>query len=295
MPTRRAVLLSAALAPLLASLDKASAQEATPEIGFERGVVYGEVDGQELLLDVARPPHGDEPRPAMIVIHGGFLVVGGRGDIVQITAELARAGYVAVSIDYRLFSETTGANPWPAQLDDAQRAVRWVRASAGSYGVDPDRIGAIGHSAGGQLASMLGVRETREETDPELAAFSSRVQCVVSIAGYVDLTVPYTYPDIDALTAATLGGTEDSPPSEAAYDDFSAISFVDEQTAPFLLFHGARDDLVPVEHSRRMAEALHEQGVEVVYAEFPDVEHFGITGWPLIGPHTLAFLDRHLG
>ena len=286
------VVASAALATAPAS---AQTPEATPEIGFERGVVYGEVDGQELLLDVAQPPQGDEPRPAMIVIHGGFLVVGGRGDIVQITAELARAGYVAFSIDYRLFSEKTGANPWPAQLDDVQRAVRWVRGNAGTYGVDPERIGAIGHSAGGQLASMLGVRDTREGIDPGLANFSSRGNCVVCIAGYVDLTIPYIYPNIDALTAAILGGTEESPPSEAAYDDFSAITFVDEQTAPFLLLHGARDDLVPVEHSRRMAEELHEEGVEVVYAEFPDVEHFGITGWNLIGPHTLAFLGRHLG
>lgn len=295
IPTRRELLAAAALAPALAPLDRTAAQEATPEATFERGVVYGEVDGQDLLLDVAQPPRRDEPRPAMIVIHGGFLVVGERGDVVLITAPLARAGYVAFSIDYRLFSNATGANPWPAQLDDAQRAVRWVRANAATYGVDPERVGAIGHSAGGQLASMLGVRETRDGSDPELAGYSSRVSCVVALAAYVDLSIPYLYPDITKLTSNILGGWPESAPDQAAYRDFSAITFVDEETAPFLLFHGARDDLVPVEHSRRMADKLHEEGVECVYAEFPDVEHFGIATWNLIGPLTLAFLDRHLG
>ena len=274
----------------------ASAQTPTarPALLLDRGVVYGEADGQELLLDVARLPDRESPDPAMIVIHGGFLAVGSRADIGSIARPLAVAGYVTFNIDYRLFSEETGSNLWPAQLDDAQRAVRWVRAHSAEYGVDPDRIGAIGHSAGGQLASFLGTRDTRDTSDRTLVDYSSRVQCVVDIAGDVDFSIPFVYENIDALMAAILGGSREQPPAEDAYRDFSAITFVDDTSAPFLVLHGARDDLVPVAHSRRLVEKLHGAGVEVVYAEFPDIDHFGVAQWDLVGSQVLAFLDRHL-
>ena len=84
---------------------------------------------------------------------------------------LAPAGYVAFSIDHRLVND--GAeNRWPAQLDDVQRAVRWVRAHAADYGVDPERVASYGWSSGAHLATMLGVRDTRDNSDPALADYS---------------------------------------------------------------------------------------------------------------------------
>ena len=94
---------------------------------------------------------------------------------------LARSGFVAFSVDYRLFNGTV--NLWPAQLDDVQRAVRWIRANAAKYRVDPNRIGAFGHSAGAQLAALLGMEDTRDNSDPSLAKYSSKVQAVVDVSG----------------------------------------------------------------------------------------------------------------
>ena len=267
---------------------------APSDLASETEVVYGVADGQPLLLDIHRLAGNKAVRPTMIVIHGGFLFKGTRADISHIAEPLARAGYITFNIDYRLFSQETGTNPWPAQLDDAQRAVRWVRAHAVEYGVDPERIGAIGFSAGGQLASFLGTRDTRDNSDPALAGHSSRVQCVVNLAGYVDLTIPYFAEEINELTVAILGGSPEQPPTEAAYRDFSAIEFVDEKTAPFLVLHGAEDVRVPVEHSRRLVNRLRESGIEAVNTEFPGRDHFSVVEWSLIGEQSLAFLGRHL-
>jgi len=268
--------------------------ETTPEVIRLTGVVYGEADRQTLLLDIGQIPGHTAPRPAVIVIHGGFLFKGVRSDIVHIAEPLAQAGYVTFNIDYHLFSQETGRNPWPAQLDDAQRAVRWVRAHAAEYGVDPERIGAIGFSAGGQLASFLGARDTRDDSDPALTGYSSRVSCVVDLAGDVDNTISYFAEEINGLTTAILGGSPEQPPAQDAYLDFSAISFVDGETAPFLVLHGARDVRVPVEHSQRLVAKLRETGIEVAYTEFPEIDHFGVVDWILIGEQTLTFLNRHL-
>jgi acetyl esterase/lipase len=265
------------------------------DLVVEAGVRYGVADGQELLLDVLRLPGGDRPRPAVVVIHGGFLFKGARGDLAQIAVPLARAGYVIFDIDYRLFVMATGANRWPAQLDDAQRAVRWVRAHAAQYGVDPGQIGALGFSAGGQLATFLGSREGRVSDDPALASYSSRVQAVVNLAGDVDMSVPFLAEEIIELMPAILGGSLSNPPPPEAWRDFSAITFVDGDTASCLLVHGALDVRVPVENSRRLAARLHEVGVEAVYAEYPRIDHFGVTDWNLAGPLIVPFLDRHLG
>jgi acetyl esterase/lipase len=291
MPTRRVLLASAALTPLLAAVGTTVAQDATPEaVRFDRDVVYGEIDGQPLLLDVARPPARSEPRPAVIVMHGGGFVFGDRSFSADPMLPLAEAGYVVFNIEYRLFSEN-GSNPWPAQLDDAQRAVRWVRANAQTYGVDPDRVGAYGLSAGGNLAIHLGTRETRDNGDPALAAYSSRVTCVVDIAGDTDPTIPWTDPGDTARVAALLGGTPVEVPD--AYRDFSAVAHVDGESVPFLILHGTRDTFVPIEHSRRLADALREVEVEVIFGEFANIDHLDWI-WPKPGPWALAFFGRHL-
>jgi dipeptidyl aminopeptidase/acylaminoacyl peptidase len=93
---------------------------------------------------------------------------------------------------------------------------------------------------------------------------------------------------------AILGGSPENPPPPDAYADFSAIEFVDERTAPFLVFHGVQDVRVPIEHSRRLVEKLTETGIEVTYREYPDLGHFEMVEWSLIGDDVLAFLNRHL-
>jgi acetyl esterase/lipase len=259
----------------------------TAESRVELGVVYGTAGGQDLLLDVYHPPERATPRPAVLVIHGGGLVSGSRTRLADLAASLAEAGYVTFAIDYRLFTSPT-SNPWPAQLDDAQRAVRWVRAHAPRYGVDPERVCAVGHSSGGQLAALLGTRETRDNTDPALAAYSSRVGCVIDISGVADVTDQA----IVACYAALLGGLPEAVPE--AYRDASPLYHIDEETGPFLIRHAADDPTVPVEQARRLVKALHDAGVDVVYAESPHGGHGLRSNWDRVRPYALVFLELQL-
>jgi acetyl esterase/lipase len=258
-------------------------------IDVERGVVYGVTTGESLLLDVYRLlPHAN-PRPAVVLVHGGGMWTGSRAHMEYPARQLARAGYVAFSVDYRLVDATTRRHRWPAQLDDVQRAVRWVRAYAAEYGVDPGHVGAFGWSAGGQLAALLGTRDTRDTTAP-MASHSSRVTCVVDLAGDVDLAA-YTRPPALHEVVALLGGTVQEVPDR--YRDASPLSWIDQRTAPFLVIHGDRDDVVPIEQSRRLVAALRAAAVAVEYVELADAGHDDLT-LDRIGPGVLTFLDRHL-
>jgi acetyl esterase/lipase len=258
-------------------------------------VVYGEVGGEELMLDVYQPATSDTPRAAVIVIHGGLAIMGtSRSEVSDIAQGLAAAGYVAFNIDYRLMN-ATGNNKWPAQLDDAQLAVRWVRANATLYNVDPERVCALGHSFGGQLAALLGTRDTERDGDLTLASYSSRVACVIDMAGIADPTQPLLADWAQPAMVSLMGGTPDEVPE--LYHDASPLAQVDTDSAPLLLFHGAADDIVSVEESRNMVDALHNAGVAVVYVEYPHVDHIywmNPDGWEHVSFETLAFLERHL-
>lgn len=272
-----------------------AAQDDTAEsLQNEDDVVYGTSDNVGLLLNVVKPPARPAPRPAVVVIHGGGLVQGGRYDLGEAAIGLAQAGYVTFSVEYRLFSSADRANPWPAQLDDVQRAVRWVRANGATYGVDPKRIGAFGYSSGGQLAAFLGARDTRDNRDPALAAHSSKATCVVAMGGLFDFTFPNAHPDSPEADAQMLGGSLEAPPAPAAYQDFSPITFVDKTSAPMLILQEGSEDVIPYEHARRMAAALQAARVQVSYGWFPDFDHGSWGSWSPEAPETLAFFARHL-
>ncbi len=294
MRTRRALIAVSILAPALALARWATGRTWLEDtLTTEVAVRYGEAGGQELLLDVYFPPRRERPRPAVLLIHGGGFVGGSRTDmdIVAAARQVAQAGYVAFAVDYRLVDLTQPGPAWPAPLDDVQRAVRWVRAQAPTYGVDPGRIGAYGVSAGAGLAAHLGVRESPESVDHDLAAFSSRVRCVVALAGPMDGTIPSGNPsDID-VARALLGGTITQVP--AIYRDASPVAHVDPESAPFLIVHGVHDTVVPIAHARRLVAALQEAGIAVEYVEYPDAGH-DVFAWERVGARTLAFLSRYL-
>jgi acetyl esterase/lipase len=256
---------------------------------MDHGVVYGEAAGGPLLLDAYRPAGRAAPVPAVVLVHGGGMWTGSRADMAEPATRLARAGYAAFAPDYRLVEAAAGRHRWPAQLDDAQLAVRWVRANAARYGADPARVAAYGWSAGGQLAALLGARDTRDPAAP-LGAYPSRVACVVDLAGDVDLAA-YADPPASDEVAALLGGTAAEVPER--YRDASPLSWIDGRTAPVLVVHGTGDDVVPVAQSRRLAAALRAAGVPVEYRELAGVGHDGL-GWERVGSAVLAFLTRHL-
>src|SRR6202161_2343375 len=180
-----------------------AASPESPQASLQPEVAYGTAGGP-LLLDIYQP---EEPAsgllPAVVLIHGGSWTSLDKSTMRTMGRFLARSGFVAFAVDYRLLHGSE--NRWPAQLDDVQRAVRWIRANAAKYRVDPDHIGAFGHSAGAQLAALLGLEDPRDNSDPALASYSSRVQAVVDVSGPTDFTQHHD-PDYDAFLSNFFGG-----------------------------------------------------------------------------------------
>jgi acetyl esterase/lipase len=285
--------------PFLSSLTPQS-QAQTQPASVIRDVVYGEVEGHKLLLDV----YGANPnltRPAIIFVHGGSWSSGSKSDLGFAAAALARQGYVGFSINYRLLRN--GKNRFPAQLDDVQRAVRWVRAHARDYGVDPQRIGALGASAGGHLVALLGTTDTRDNSDAALAPYSSRVQCVVDLYGPTDFTPALEPENLERLAtdpspAARTVWEFLGPLPESAdnYRAASPVAHIDKKSAPFLIFHGGKDALVPLDQSQRLDAALRKAGIESKLVVFEAAGHGFREPALLMQTFTTAteFFNRHL-
>lgn len=264
---RLPILLVLLFLPLGFFAFRASSQNQPP---VENDVVYGEAGGQKLLLDVYQPTVEGKNRPAIILVHGGGWSGGDKKEFADLGKGLAGQGYVAFSIDYRL--ATAEANKYPAQLDDTQRAVRWIRANADKYGVDPKRLGAVGDSAGGHLVALLGTRDTRDNSDLALAHYSSRVQCVVDMFGPTDFTAQEPLSPVGmSILVNFLGKTPQAAPD--LYRAASPINYVDKTSAPFLIFHGTADPLVPIAQSQRLYDALRKAGVEATFVKFEGEGH----------------------
>jgi acetyl esterase/lipase len=235
----------------------------------QQDVSYGTVDGHPLLLDVYEPDEHSDLRPAVVLIHGGGWISFDKGTMRAMGMFLARSGFVAFSVDYRLFHGTE--NRWPAQLDDVQRAVRWIRANAAKYKIDPDHIGAFGHSSGAQLAALLGMETTRDNSDSALAEYSSRVQAVVHADGPTDFTIDHDS-DGDAFLSAFLGGDYAHHPE--IWRDASPVFHVSKSNSPFLIIHGTLDSNVPMAQAEELADKLKRVGVPVKLVKIEDGHTF---------------------
>jgi acetyl esterase/lipase len=232
-------------------------------VTVEQNIAYATVGGTELHLDIFEPPdRGSQTRPGILLIHGGGWTNFDKSTMSGMGRFLARSGFVAFAVDYRLFNGTE--NRWPAQLDDVQRAVRWVRANAGKYGVNPQRLGAWGHSAGGQLAALLGMEDTRDNSDPTLAKYSSKVQAVVDASGPADFTIDHDA-DGDAFLAKFLGGDFAAHPE--LWRDVSPVFHVAKDNAPFLIVHGTKDQEAPIAQAQELNDKLKAAGVKVSFVK----------------------------
>lgn len=271
MPTK-SVLPALLLAITLCSAAQQSSPPGTassqpaPSVGVQSDITYGTVNGEKLLLDIYQPAGvASTPRPAVVLLHGGGWSGADKSTMQGMANFLARWGFVAVPVDYRLFHGNE--NRWPAQLDDVQRAVRWLRANAAKYDIDPDHIGAFGHSAGGQLAALLGMEDTRDNSDAALAKYSSRVQAVVDVSGPADFLTNHDA-DGDAFLTAFLGA--DYHKSPAVWLDASPIGHVNKSDAPFLIIHGTKDDAVPIAQAEELYQKLQAAGVPVSFVKLDE-------------------------
>lgn len=218
-----------------------------------------------LLLDVVRAPDTDTTAAAIVWLHGGGWSMQDRAAAPDLLRHFAADGFVMVSIDYRL----APAHIHPAQLFDVRTAIRWLRENAAVIGIDGDRIGLWGSSAGGHLGALAGahshVRRLAGEGEPTT---SSAVQAVVvgygpsDLTWMVDLPVARTSGEEHTPEAMLLGGAiRDRLPTAR---DASPALQVRGRTPPYLLMHGRDDHLVPYLQSERLFEALQSHGNDVI-------------------------------
>jgi acetyl esterase/lipase len=241
----------------------AQAQEPVAKYATILDVVYAQPEGEALRADVL-VPQGQGPFPGVLVIHGGAWSYGSRTQLRYVGRQLAERGYTAVLISYRLAPK----HLFPAQSEDCQAALRWMRQNAEKYKIDPGWIAAWGYSAGGHLAALLGATgaaETHAEAggngngngQPAGDPPSLRVQAVVAGGAPCDFR---ELPPEDRSLAFWLGGTRKEKPE--AYRLASPRQFVSQQCPPMFFFHGAEDRLVPLLSPRQMADDLKALGVK---------------------------------
>jgi acetyl esterase/lipase len=269
----------------------AGASSNSSEVTITEDVAYATVNGSALRLDVYQPKDaGTKPRPAVVLIHGGGWSAFDKSTMQNMGRFLSRSGFVAFAVDYRLFDGKD--NRWPAQLDDVQRAVRWVRANAAKYGVDPDHIGAFGHSSGAQLAALLGMEDTRDNSDPALAKYSSKVQAVVEQSGPADFTTDHDA-DGEAFLTTFLGGDYAKHPE--LWREASPVFHVAKSNAPFLIIHGTQDHDVPIAQSQELNDKLAAAGVPVSFVKIDDGHTFQTPeNRRRLAMETLEFFNKYL-
>lgn len=239
-------------------------------VKFTPDVEYGNVGGRALTLDLFQPAASPAPAAGLIFIHGGAWAGGSKADYHYYGQLFAQKGFVVASINYRL----AGEQGYPAAVEDCKCAVRWMRAKAPELGVDPQRIAAIGGSAGGHLSMMVGYSSDVAplEGTGGHEGVSSRVQCVVNLYGPCDLTTDFVRNNEFANRVARgfLGKAMDD--DLALYQEASPITHLDAQDPPTLILHGTIDDVVPIEQGDELAAKLMELGVPYLYDRLP--------GWP---------------
>ena len=280
--------------PMLAQRRGAAETPKVPEgITVHRDLVYVPDGHERQKLDLYIPDSG-ENLPLIIWIHGGAWRGGNKTHYVPMA--YLKAGYAGASINYCLSQHAI----FPAQIEDVKAAVRWLRANAETYRLDPNRFAAWGSSAGGHLVAMLGTTgDVAEFEVGENLEVSSRLQAVVDYFGPTD----FLQMDAQRLPDGLVHDAPDSPESQLVggpiqeHKDRVAqanpITYVSKDDPPFLIIHGDRDKLVPYQQSVLLNKALEEVGVSVTFYKVEGGGH----GWfrdPKVPELTKAFLEQHL-
>ncbi|MFH1022058.1 MAG: alpha/beta hydrolase [Planctomycetota bacterium] len=249
---------------------------------------FASPEGRDLVTDVFVPDKNKRNGAAVILVHGGGWKAGHRRDFLWHAHRLSLHGYVACTVDYRL----TPMVSFPSPLADCQSAVRWLRKNAGCFNIRSERIGAVGSSAGGHLVACLGVVDHEED------AVSARVNCVVDIHGVHDfVSAGGCSGKAGECWIALMGGSlsEERDRWIAA----SPALHVDGNSAPMLLVHDPRDEVVPYSQSLLFANVLMKACRPMQFLPSPGAGHGFIYNpgdvWTQrVWPVAVAWLDHHL-
>ena len=268
----------------------------------ERDIVYAQVGEKKLLLDLYLPYKTIGSVPVIVWVHGGGWLGGSKGTGGRARPMLNR-GFAVVDVGYRLSGEAI----FPAQVEDCKAAVRWVRANAAKYGLDPERIGAWGSSAGGHLVAFLGTAGDVREFDTNInGEYSSRVQAVCDWFGPTD----FLQMDKHSLEGSLLihdapnspesllvGGPIQEEPYRSLARKANPITYVTKDDPPFLIMHGDKDMLVPLHQSQLLYDALKKADVDATLYVIKGAGH-GLGGGEKSSEELFemaaAFFDKHL-
>jgi acetyl esterase/lipase len=259
---------------------------------------YGTGGERPLRLDVVKPKApGARPRPLLVWIHGGAWGSGNKEGGVEGLLWFAQQGYVCATVEYRLSKEA----PFPAQIHDCKAAIRYLRANAARFGIDPQRIGVWGSSAGAHLAALLGTSGDTDQLDGlgGTPGVSAQVQAVCDWFAPIDLlTVGHDETDQIKHNAANspesklIGGPVQENREKALRAN--PITYLSRNDPPFLVMHGDQDPTVPIRQSETFVKALRDTGVDVTYLPVPGGGHgkgFDTVQYRQV---VLDFFDKHL-
>jgi len=253
------------LDPALAAQNERVGARTLEGVQLLRDLEYVPGGHERNRLDLYLPEKAARPLPVILFVHGGGWQ---RGDKTNTPAgRFATKGYAVAAINYRFSQHAI----FPAQIHDCKAAIRWLRANARKYGLDPDHIGAWGASAGGHLVALLGTTAGVKELEGPggNAEQSSRVQAAVDWDGPTDfLTI-----GAKATRSNLLGGDPQTNKEEAR--KASPTTYVSRDAAPFLIMHGDQDKTVPLSQSEMLADALKKAGADVTFVVLKGGRHGG--------------------
>jgi len=291
---------------LMLALPGAGAWARDYEVVTRLNLEFVQHDGANLAGDLYQPK-GLDKAPVVIAVHGGGWQAGNRASYKYWGPLLARNGYALFSIDYRLGK----AGAYPGSVYDVKAAIQFVRAKASDLGVDPERIGLMGDSAGGHLAALVGLAPdqfTAEYRGDPNYAVPANVKAVIGFYGAYDMLAQWQHDQIarprDQITEKYLGASPMQ--NRRVYFDSSPISYAttDRNRARFLLIHGTADDVVdPGTQSQAFQNALNQAGIYVRRFVIPGAGHFwasdpfegNIGGYgATVAPTILRFLEGGL-
>jgi acetyl esterase/lipase len=252
-------------------------------VNIREGVVFGTGGGRELRCDIFEPPPAIKNGIGVLLVHGGGWSQGDRSQLKGYGVLLGRRGYTCVASEYRL----TGEGLWPAQIEDVKCALRYMRASAAEFGIDPERIVVSGNSAGGHLALMAGA-----ESRAEFEGAGGNADQLSSVAAVISFYPP------TGLDARAWGGMPALFGKGAPVETIrgaSPLTYASANFPPTLLIQGNKDEVVPAAEATNMYEALEKAGVPVELHMFANQPH-GFDADPKLGRQCadlmLSFMDR---
>lgn len=275
---------------------KTNVPVAPDDVVFETDIAYRKGHGR-WMLNVIRPKKDSaKPRAVIMLVHGGGWSMGDHYRFSKMGFSFAQKGYVVIMPTYRMIKDA----PFPACIHDVNNAIRWVRAHAKKYNIDPERIGAYGNSAGGTLSLTAAITKKNDnlEGDGSYQEYSSDLQAVVCSGAVGDMSHP-NHSKLAARVYRNLAGglIRGTPESQikSVMHQASPSSYIRKDTPPILLVHGAKDSIVFIDSTDAFARKMKEVGADLTYLRFEDAGHavMGQKGEKTM-PAMYAFFEKHL-